>query len=272
MKKIILLVLITIILIPSKINAETTIDTSKKIYDYADLLTHEEEISLYSNIISAIGKTNLDIVVVTINDNDKSNATRYAQDFYDYNDFGLNSSKDGIILLIDMDTRGIAIVTTGEGQILFDDERIDVMLDNVYYPVSSDSYASAVRAFINDIEDYFDNGKPNSNKHYYIDENGNVIREKTVNWIFSIVGALIIASIVIYVLISKHKMIIAAKYAHEYIDKNNVKLYMPIDTFLTTYTSTVKINTNSSSGGRSGGSSISRGSSGRSHGGGSRRF
>ena len=42
--------------------------------------------------------------------------------------------------------------------------------------------------------------------------------------------------------------------------------------FLTTHTSSVRINDSSSSGGRVGGSSVSRGSSGRSHGGGGRRL
>ena len=273
MKKIILLILISMMLIPSIIHAETEVDPTKKVYDYADLLTEEEEHSLYSKITSAIEKTNLDIVFVTINENDKASAQDYADDFFDYNGFGINSSRDGILFLIDMDTRNVTLSTTGSAIVLFDDARIELMLDHAYNYASGERYNDAANQFVKDVENYFDAGKPESNKHYNVDKNGNVIREKSINWGITIIGSIIVASIIIFVLISKHKMIIAAKYAHEYIDQSNIRVYTPIDTFLTTYTSKTRINDDSSSGsGSFGGSSTHTSSSGSSHGGGSRGF
>jgi len=273
MKKITILILISLMLIPTIIYAETSVDSSKKVYDYADLLTDEEEHNLYAKITSAIEKTNLDIIFITINENNKASSQDYADDFFDYNDFGINSSRDGILFLIDMDTRNLTLSTTGTAQILFDDVRIETMLDSAYNYASEERYNDAANHFVKDVENYFDAGKPSSNKHYGIDGKGNIIREKSVNWVITIIGALVVAGITIFVLISKHKMIISAKYAHEYIDKSNIKVYTPIDNFLTTYTSKTRINDDSSSGGgRSGGSSTHTSSSGSSHGGGSRGF
>ena len=271
MKKIILLLLLSLMFIPTTIYAET-VDTKEKIYDYANLLTGDEESNLKSSIKSAIEKTNLDIVAVIIDDNDYSSAMDYAEHFYYNNDFGFNASKDGIILLIDMDNRELWIATSGEGQLLFDDARIEEMLDNMTSYISADDFKSGINSFIEDVENYHELGNPKSNKDYYIDDDGNMVRKKSVNWVITAIGSVIISGITIWILIAKHKMIVAAKYANQYIDDKNTKLYTPIDTFLTTYTSTVKINRDSGGSGRSGGSSTHRGAGGRSFGGGGRKF
>lgn len=274
MKKIIFLILISILFIP--ITAYAAVDVSEKIYDYADLFTEAEEQTLYENITSAINKTNLDIVVVTINDNDKNSAMVYADDFYDYNGFGLNESFDGILLLIDMDTRELWISTTGEAILLFDDNRIDIMLDNIYDYVADGDYYKGALSFVNAIKSYKDDGIPEINDGYYVDSDGNIKRKNSINWPVAIIGALIISGVTIAILISKHKMVVLAKYANDYLDQNNIRMYAPIDTFLTTHTAIVKINHNSGNNGggigKIGGSSIHRGSSGRMHGGGGRKF
>lgn len=48
---------------------ETTpvVDETKKIYDYANLITDEEEIELYNKVQEFINKYNMDMVIVTIN-------------------------------------------------------------------------------------------------------------------------------------------------------------------------------------------------------------
>jgi len=63
-------------------------------------------------------------------------------------------------------------------------------------------------------------------------------------------------------------MVKAATTASEYLNKDSIKITLRNDVFLTTHTSSVRINNSSSSGG----SSTHRSSSGRSHGGGGRRL
>ena len=82
-----------------------TVDASEKVYDFAELRSDSEEKSIYNEITGLIDEYNLDAAVVTINYNNKSSAKSYAEDFYDYNDFGVGSTKDGLIFLIDMDNR-----------------------------------------------------------------------------------------------------------------------------------------------------------------------
>ena len=88
---------------------ETTpvVDETKKIYDYANLITDEEEIELYNKVQEFINKYNMDMVIVTINSNPKSSSMEYADDFYDYNNFGKGTNKSGLLFLIDMQNRKI---------------------------------------------------------------------------------------------------------------------------------------------------------------------
>ena len=81
------------------------VDEKEKVYDFANLLTDEEEKKLYNSINEYIEKYDMDMAVVTIDKNNKASAMDYADDFYDYNNFGIGSTHDGLLFLIDMDTR-----------------------------------------------------------------------------------------------------------------------------------------------------------------------
>ena len=79
------------------------IDTSYKIYDYAELLTETQRNAIKQRCREFMKNTGLDIAIVTINENPKPSFNDYApsdvyiQDFYDYNDF----KTDGVMLIID---------------------------------------------------------------------------------------------------------------------------------------------------------------------------
>jgi uncharacterized protein len=249
------------------------VDENEKVYDFADLFSEFEEEELYDSIREYIDEFNSDMVIVTINDNNKRSAQEYAQDFYDYNYFGKGDKYDGIIFLIDMDTREMWISTTGETQLMYDNYRIERILDYCYNKISNDDYFGTASVFVSRASYYASQGKPSSADDYYIDENGDLVRKKSVNWILTIIVSLIIPSITLWVYISKHKGIKIAESADEYLIKKNCVAGKKIDSFLTTHTSKIYTGSSSSSGGgRSGGFSSSRGSSGRSHGGGGRRF
>lgn len=254
------------------------VDEKEKIYDFADLFTEEEEFFLYNSVNFYIETYDMDMVIVTINDNNKLDAGEYAKDFYDYNYFGKNDKLDGIIYLIDMDTREVYIDTSGNAKLVYDDDRIDRMLDKSFNSLSIGRYYQAAKDFVNDASVYASSGIPDSNEDYFINDKGFLEKKKSANWAITIVGALTIPTVVLIIFISKHKGIKLAVEADNYIDKDKAASVISNDTFLTTHTSRVAIpkSTSSSSGGRSGGriggSSISHGSSGRSHGGGGRHF
>ena len=151
------------------------VNEEEKIYDFAELLTEEEEETLYDEICQYISKTNMDMAVVTIDDNNKTSPMNYADDFYHYNYFGKGSTHDGLLFLIDMDNRELWITTSGEAQIVYDDNRLDGILDKTYDKISNEDYEGCVSEFIDEATNYYNNGIPSSNKDAYIDENGDYI-------------------------------------------------------------------------------------------------
>lgn len=248
------------------------VNETEKVYDFANLFTNSQEEILYSEITDFIFKSDLDMAIVTIDNNPKYSAMVYADDFYDYNYFGIGDNHDGLLFLIDMDTREMYISTTGEAIRVYDDNRIDKILDSTYSEISNQDYYGCAYEFIEKSEYYFNIGIPESNKYSHIDENGDYIYEGEVEYdtpygtIFVI--SLVIALIVVFVMKSKHKTIKKATTAWAYMHKPSITHRE--DIFLTT--NTVKTYFPRSSGSGGGGSSIHRSSSGRSHGGGGRRF
>ncbi len=247
------------------------LDTSLKIYDDANLLTPEEEANLKLKIDAFIEEYKMDMVLVTTSDNSSSGSTKhYAQDFYDYNGFGMGDTRDGILILIDR-TYGyndLWITTTGEAILIYDDNRINSILDDMV-DQKPYGYYSMFEAFIDSSSAYALNGVAPSNKDYYIDEDGNYLRKRTFPWIWITILTLAVPSIVVGILMAKNKMIKKATQATAYLDQNSIEYTRKEDRFITTHTSSTYIPRNT--GGSGGGSSIHSSHSGVSHGGGGRR-
>lgn len=273
MKKFKYLILVLLIFIGIKnVNA---FDNTLKVYDYAQVLSTSEEQNLKNKIDNFIDTYDMDMVLVTVKYHTKSNTQRYAEDFYDYNGFGIGNTYDGIIFVIDF-TFGytdIYISTTGEAIRMYDDYRINNMLDNIALKKNSGYYAM-FESFINDSSNYARLGLPQSNSNTHINDNGDLVYNQSIPWGKIILISAIIATIVIAILIAKNRMVKKSMTAKYYIKEGSILINTRQDRFITTHTTSVRINDSSSSGGsgRVGGSSISRGSSGRSHGGGGRRL
>lgn len=244
------------------------VDESEKIYDFAHILSESEETALFLQISNYIEQNKMDMVVVTIDKNNKSSAMDYADDFYDYNYFGIGSTNDGILLLIDMDNRVVWISTTGEAQRIYDDNRIDRMLDVVQPKLTSGRYQLAVEEFIQYADQYVKMGVPNTNKNTYIDKNGEYkipLKEFIPMGLF--VGS-IITIIIIVIGVMSHKNVKKATRAKYYLQKDSVKITEKNDMFVNSRTTSVRIDSDS----YGGGSSTHHSSSGTSHGGGGRSF
>lgn len=237
------------------------VDASEKIYDFADLFTDEEEVLLYNKVIQYINSYQMDLAIVTIDTNNKANARSYADDFYDYNDFGNNDSRDGLLFLIDMQNREIYMTTTGSAINMYNDYRIEQALDAVYSYMSDEEYYSGVVDYIDIISNYADDGLPTSNS----DDDGNSMLGKLF---FSFVISAIVTAIVMSILIGKNKLARKATTAREYLKKDSIDIHRD-EIFIGTNTVKHKIETSS---GSSGGSSTHISSSGSSHGGGGHGF
>lgn len=250
-----------------------SVDASKKVYDFADLLSDEEETKLYNNIQSFVENYDMDMVIVTIDDNNKSSSRDFADDFYDYNDFGIGQTYDGLLFLIDMDNRNMWISTTGHAILVYSDSRIDDILDDTYNYISKENYYMCANTFIKSASNYAKMGVASSNSKYEINEDGEYVRKDETDS-FPFFPVIIISGIgtfiFIIVAVSKHKTVAKATKASQYIVKNSLKLSVKDDRFINTYTSKVYSPQSSDSG--SGGSSTHSSSSGSSHGGGGSSF
>jgi len=249
------------------INTVNAFDTSLKVYDYAQVLTPEEEKNLKTSIDSYINTHNMDMALVTVRYHNKIDTMNYADDFYDYNGFGIGPNYDGVIFVIDF-TFGytdIWMSTTGKAISVYTDSRIDSIFDSV--ADSKYNYYKMFNAFIEKTNYYANQGIPSYDNIYYEEP-------QSINWVMIVIASLAISTIIIAILISKNKMVKAATTASHYLVDGSVVINRRNDNFITTHTTSVRIN-DSSSGGSSrsyGGSSTHRSSSGRTHGGGGRRL
>ena len=241
------------------------VDASEKIYDFASILTEEEEKSLYDQISEYIEYTNMDMVVLTI-DEELSDwgIENYAADFYDYNDFGIDFDKySGVIIVRNINSYNLfyGIYTFGNAQLYYN-HVIDYILDDIYDDLHSEKYLDGFSRFISLSRQYYDKG---ANEDYYIDDNGYMKKVYKTPWFLAFSASSIITLITMLILVKKNKMIKKETLASVYINKNSIKYNNQVDKFLHTHTSSYVI---SHSSGGSGGSHS--GSSGGGHGGGGR--
>ena len=252
------------------------VDSSEKIYDFAEILTEEENQKLKSLALEFVDKTNMDLVILTINEPytyDSYNEDR-AADFYDYNDFGLNfKSYSGIALLRNAYSNDpyYNMYTFGEAQLYYDYDRMETILDGIYNKLSNHLYYDGFSDFISYVERYYDKGIPSSNKHYYIDENYDVkLRFVPPLGLASIIS-FVVTLIIILVLVSRNKMVIKPTRAQEYLNGSSVHFTEQKDTFKNSITTSHTISSSSGSHSSGHSRSHSRGSSGGGHSRGSRR-
>ena len=274
MRKLRLLLILLIISFIGIINVKA-VDTSEKVYDFANVLSTEEKELLKEKIDKYIETYNMDMAVVTVRYHNYDTTEKYADEFYDTNGFGIGATEDGIICVIDFSkgkTFTEHISTKGNAIIMYDDARIDKILDAIDYAWEKNNtdYYSMFNAFIDKTDYFASKGIPSSNKHVKLDEFGKPFLERPFPWFRITLISLIVSTVVVLILIFRNKMVHKAKNADDYIDKNSINITTREDKFVTTNTTRVRISSSSSSGGGHAGGSSFHSSSGGFHGGGGR--
>lgn len=247
MKKMCLILLLTIFWAVTPIcSVYAAIEVNQKVHDSADLFSQEEETALQKAAEALSRKLKMDMVIVTVNDTKGKKAQTYADDFYDYNGFGIGEKKDGALLLIDMDNREIYISTCGSAISYLTDARIEKILDKLYLLITDKQYAKAAEAFLKQV--------------------GSFAFMKIIIFI-SISAVLGIITIIIMACSNKGKK---STNEYTYLNHNDFDILEQYDKYVRTTVTKVRIDTSSGSGGS--GSSVHTSSSGRTHGGGGRKF
>lgn len=242
-----------------------SVNANEKIYDFAELLTEEEEKQLYDKVKEFIANTNLDLAIVTINTNVKDSTQEYADDFYDYNDFSI----DGLAFVIDMQNRIFYISTAGKAMLYYDDYRVEYILSALDQEMYNHEYFNACNTLISQLTEYYNHGfSDNADKYVVI---GTQIYRKTPYLLLSII-AVVSATIGTLILALRNKKIKLATNSNDYFDNKSFEITKDTKEFISSNTSRVYIPPADSGGGGSSGGGFHSGSSGASHGGGGHRF
>lgn len=259
-----------------------------KVYDNAGILQDEDIEELQDMCVSAAKKIKLDLVIVTTNDVGGKNSEEYADDFYDYNDFGYDQGRSGILMLIDLENRNVWLSTKGIAIEYFNDDDIENTLDDIFLYMDGPDYGEACKEFVRSVKrhvyevndeyysyvkpwfegDYTDYEEYRDSDEYTGNKEKNILSYPLVDLAIAVIVAFIVVLIMAYN--QKSKM---TANGSTYINKNEFKIHSSRDMFLRTTVTKVKIEESSSgsSSHRSGGSSH-RSRSGSSHGGGGRKF
>ena len=255
------------------------VDATEKIYDFSDILTDEEERLLKEKIDKFIEENNMDMVIVTDSftySYDRQNE-EYADDFYDYNDFGLDIEHySGVLLLRNTNPSDpyYHMSTSGNAQLYLSDSRINSILDNIYYDIKSGNYYEGFSKWISYTDNYIKSGYPSTASNYYLDNYGNMHRVKPKYYPpigISLLMGLAAAGTTVGIMISKNKMVKKARQASEYLDNGSINITKREDTYLRSHTTSYTVSSSSGGGHHGGGGhSFHSGSSGFSHGGGGR--
>ncbi len=252
----------------------------QRVYDQAGLLTDWEVGQLEEKIVELKVALLLDIVIVTTLDAKGKTSRAYADDFYDDHGFGTGSDHDGLLYLIDMDNREFYISTSGSAIDYLTDARINLILDHAEpYVIDADYYRSGM-VFLDEVSKYVRSGIPEG--QHRVDESeigeiGMAARLKRSLWntpVYLLISFLI-GAVVVGIMAAMNRGTVKTT-ATTYLDKNSMNLVNSHDKLINTQIRQTKIHTPSSgSGGVSSAgsrSTIHRSSSGRTHGGGGRKF
>ena len=106
---IILIILIVSLLVPWTVFAQKTL-----VVDEANLMSPDQVLDLNDRANALSQEFNMDIVIVTTDDTGGKSSREFADDYFDYNGYGVGPNYDGILFLIDMDNRETYISTTGQ--------------------------------------------------------------------------------------------------------------------------------------------------------------
>ncbi|HAL74410.1 MAG TPA: hypothetical protein DCM45_04860 [Clostridiales bacterium] len=148
-KILLLLIVLTVLLL-----AASTVHAEKDfVVDQADLFSEADEVILQAQAASLGAKYAMDVVIVTTNNAEGKSAMAYADDYFDYNGYGIGENHDGLLMLIDMDNRQVWISTSGKAIDIFTDARIEGILDDIFAgdKMANGDYYGAARAFLKSI-------------------------------------------------------------------------------------------------------------------------
>ena len=235
-----------------------------RVVDGADIFSAQEEAELSRKLAEMKEKHQVDLVIVTDNNDYGLGLDRYATSFYDMKGYGYGSDYSGVVMFISMEPgdRGWWCGGTGKAEKYFTEENVNHMDDDMEPYMVNGRYGDGVKKYFSDLDTLLTKGRfPLSAKRAIA---------------FSVVS-MIIGAIVGFIFLGKAsasmRAVAPAVQASQYLIPDSFKVNGANDVFLNTSVTKTLIESSSSSrsgGGSSFGSHTSSG--GHSFSGGGRRF
>lgn len=154
MKRIYCLILTFVLILGLTIPAFAENDWPK-IMDEAGLLTAQEKEALENRAQRISNTYGMDVVIVTNDSLDGKTATEYADDYFDYNGYGLGEDRSGTLLLVSMGERDWAISTRGSAIRAVTDWGNEQLQDAMLSDLSAGYYADAFNSYLDELEELY---------------------------------------------------------------------------------------------------------------------
>jgi len=148
---------------------ESVEEKTPRLLDLADLLTDAEEKSLTEKMDKVGKEFKVELAIVTVDSIGEMTKADYAKKVYTESGFGFGANKDGVLLLINMDTpndgenRGWQIYGKGLGANAVGADEIEDIGEAIKPDLKAGNYADAINTFADECEHYIDieiNGEP----------------------------------------------------------------------------------------------------------------
>ncbi len=216
-----LICLLLIVTILPPISASAA-DAGYYFVDDAGLLTDEQADALEAQLSEISEKHNMDFVIFTEENSDISSAMEAADDFFDYNGYGVGDDCSGTILYINLATRDCWISARGEGITAFTDAGMDYIIEQITGWLSDGDYEYAFDDYVSLCDDFAaeaENGTP-----YDVDHMPKEAFPFFGNLVISLVIGLVVAGIYLLVLKGQLKSVAPNESAADYMVSDSLHL------------------------------------------------
>ena len=160
------------------------------LYDGADLLSRGEERDILDQLEEVRDKYQVEIAIATVETTEGYDVDWYVELYYDRNDIGIGTNRNGVLLLISMEERDWRILSNGFCADAITLGEIDAIGEEIVDQLSSGDYAEAFVEFI-DLCSYEINGEING---FPFDFGKNLLISLAIGFAVALVATLIMAA------------------------------------------------------------------------------
>ena len=259
------LLLATVLLLVALVLPVSAQEPDWEMHDYANLLTSEQFYDLCLRIRELTAQYQTDFVILTVESLDGKSPQEYANDYYDEKNCGFGPNRDGIMLLLAMESRDYYFVANGSAtEKLAQAGGIAALEDKVVPHLSDGNYYLAFGMFLETAAAIIDDptsipGAEYNDDFIYIsfdDEVSYTLADRLQRvGIFAVIGLAI--GLVVTLLMKRSMKTARAKHlASDYVRPGSFQLTRKMDLYLYRTRTRIRVQSNNSSSGgsRSGGS------------------